>query len=251
MDTWGLSRHFFCFSGCLWRSSRPTEAISIFLTGREPPTPETLCCSLLHLPPSRHYYRDLSWGNTTILAFTEAWLKKDVKQWYAAHWWLRPPNKAWSRHRAHRETTWQRCMSLCKHTLVLNGHHQGGAVQHWHWASCHLSCPFYLPREFPQLFFVLVYIYPRENASIDHIKTTVNKLELISCDSPKFIMGDLKHCSAGKSLKGFHQHVTCTTHFGQTLDKCYGSLPDAYRSVALLPLGLADHNTILLAPAGQ
>jgi len=32
------------------------------------------------------------------------------------------------------------------------------------------------------------------------------------------------------------------------LDRCYGSVPDAYRAVALPPLGSTDHLTILLAP---
>lgn len=50
--------------------------------------------------------------------------------------------------------------------------------------------PFYLPREFPQLFFILVYIHPRANVTIaiEHIKNTLDSLELISPDSPKFIL---------------------------------------------------------------
>lgn len=113
-------------------------------------------------------------------------------------------------------------------------------------------CPFYLPREFPQLFFVLVYIHPKAKASAasDHIMSTLNRFELISLDSPKFVLGDFNHCSADQNfLKGFHQYVTCTTHMGKTLDKCYGSVPNAYKSVALPPLGSADHAAILLAPA--
>ncbi|XP_040915374.1 NACHT, LRR and PYD domains-containing protein 3-like [Toxotes jaculatrix] len=94
--------------------------------------------------------------------------------------------------------------------------------------------PFYLPREFPQLFFILVYIHPR--------------LELVSPDSPKFILGDFNHSTVDKSLKGFQQYITCTTRLKKTLDKCYGSIPNAYKSIALPPLGSADHHTILLAP---
>ena len=102
--------------------------------------------------------------------------------------------------------------------------------------------------EFPQLFFILFYIYTRHTLSLPYnIKKIVNKLELISPDSPKFILGD--HCSADKSLKRVHQYVISTTRLGKNLDKCYGSVPDAYRLVALPPLGLADHTTILLAPA--
>ena len=39
--------------------------------------------------------------------------------------------------------------------------------------------PFYLPREFPQLFFTLVYIHPRANASraIEHIIDNIHKLD--------------------------------------------------------------------------
>ncbi|KAK0146882.1 putative RNA-directed DNA polymerase from transposon BS [Merluccius polli] len=111
--------------------------------------------------------------------------------------------------------------------------------------------PFYLPREFPQLFFILVYIHPRANATTatDHIKNVLDRLEQRSPDAPKFIMGDFNHCSIDKSFKGFYQYVNCTTRLGKTLDKCYGSVPDAYRAVSLPPLGSADHSTILLAPA--
>lgn len=111
--------------------------------------------------------------------------------------------------------------------------------------------PFYLPREFPQLFFILVYIHPRTNASTatEHIRNMLDRLELISPDAPKFIMGDFNHCSIDKSLKGFYQYVNCTTRLGKTLDKCYGSVPDAYRAVSLPPLGSADHSSILLVPA--
>ncbi|KAG1960366.1 hypothetical protein F2P79_006258 [Pimephales promelas] len=52
-----------------------------------------------------------------------------------------------------------------------------------------------------------------------------------------------------KSIKGFFQYVNCATRSGRTLDKCYGSVPDAYRAVPLPPLGSADHSSILLAPA--
>lgn len=72
--------------------------------------------------------------------------------------------------------------------------------------------PYYLPREFPQLFIILVYINPRADA-------------------------------------GYQQYVTCSTRQGKTLDKSYGSVPDAFKALPLPPLGSADHHTILLAPA--
>ncbi len=90
--------------------------------------------------------------------------------------------------------------------------------------------PFYLPREFPQLFFILVYIHPKakSSAASEHIMSTLNRFELISPDSPKFVLGDFNHCSADNFLKGFYQYVTCSTRMGKTLDKCYGTVPNAY-----------------------
>ena len=111
--------------------------------------------------------------------------------------------------------------------------------------------PFHLPREFPQIFIILVYIHPKAKASVatEHVKNTLNRLESVSPDAPKFLMGDFNHCSLDKSLKGFDQYIDCPTRFGKTLDKCYGCIPNAYRAVPLPPLGSADHNSILLAPA--
>ncbi|KAJ8384387.1 hypothetical protein AAFF_G00205200 [Aldrovandia affinis] len=52
-----------------------------------------------------------------------------------------------------------------------------------------------------------------------------------------------------KSLKGYHQYVTCATRMHETLDRCYGPVPGAYRSLPQTPLGSADQNIILLASA--
>ena len=110
--------------------------------------------------------------------------------------------------------------------------------------------PFYLPREFPQLLFTLVYIHPRANASraIEHITDNIHKLDSISPDAPKFILGDFNHCFLNKTLKTYHQYVTCPIRFDKTIDSCFGTVPGAYTSLALPPLGSADHNSVLLAP---
>jgi len=83
--------------------------------------------------------------------------------------------------------------------------------------------PFYLYREFPQLFFHLVYIHPEGNASAatEHVKDKLDELKLISSDAPKVIVGDFNHGSVDKSRKGFYQYNNCTICLGKTLDKCY------------------------------
>ena len=57
--------------------------------------------------------------------------------------------------------------------------------------------PHYLPREFPQLLFTLVYIHPRANATAacQMIADVTHRLDAISPDAPKFILGDFNHCN--------------------------------------------------------
>lgn len=180
-----------------------------------------------------HEYRTAS-----ILAFTETWLSNNDSDNTLHIDGFTPPT------RLDRDS-------------VLAGKQHGGGV-YLHVSSCWCSTfmvreklcttDIDLPREFPQLFFILVYIHPKANAvtATEHIMASLNRLDRISPDSPKFILGDFNHCSPEKALKGFHQYVTCSTRQGKMLDKCNGSLPDAFRSVALPPLGSADHNAVLL-----
>ena len=65
---------------------------------------------------------------------------------------------------------------------------------------------------------------------------------------PKFILGNFNHCTLNKTLKTYHQYVTCPTRFNETIDSCFGTVPGAYTSLALPPLGSADHSSVLLAP---
>ena len=63
--------------------------------------------------------------------------------------------------------------------------------------------PFYLPREFQQLFYTVVYIHPRANASAaaQLIADTTHKLDEICPDAPKFILGDFNKCDLGRTLR--------------------------------------------------
>ena len=75
-----------------------------------------------------------------------------------------------------------------------------------------------------------------------HVTDNIHKLDSISPDAPKFILGDFNHCFLNKTLK------TCPTRFNKTTDLCFGTVPGAYTSLALPSLGSADHNSVLLAP---
>ena len=55
-----------------------------------------------------------------------------------------------------------------------------------------------------------------------------------------------------KILPNYHQHVDIPTHKdGNTLDHCYSTIKDAYKSVARPSFGNSDHKTILLIPTYQ
>lgn len=110
--------------------------------------------------------------------------------------------------------------------------------------------PFYLPREFPQIFVTVVYIHPKANEAKvkETVEHTVSKLQNVSPDAPNFVMGDFNHCSLKHTLRNFQQYVTCATRFNKTLDLCYGSVRGAYKSISNPPLGLSDHNAVLLIP---
>ena len=98
--------------------------------------------------------------------------------------------------------------------------------------------PFYLPRKFPQLFFTLVYIHPRANTSraIEHTTGNIYKLDSIFPDAPKFILGDFNHCTLNKTLKTYHQYVTCPTRFNKTINFVPAQCLARTRPLHYLPL---------------
>ena len=108
--------------------------------------------------------------------------------------------------------------------------------------------PFYLPREFTQLFVTLVYIHPKANMdnAVQAITRTVLQLQAMSPDAPSFIMGDFDNCKPGKYLGNIYQYVTCVTRLTKCLDLCYGSIKGAYKSLRRASLGMSDHNTVYL-----
>ncbi len=109
--------------------------------------------------------------------------------------------------------------------------------------------PFYLPREFQQLFISVVYIHPKSDVqkATDIISQVVQRYQLRSPDAPHFIMGDFNKCSL-EGVLNFQQYIDCPTRHQKTLDLCYGSIPDAYRSFSRPPIGCADHNAVSLQP---
>ena len=110
--------------------------------------------------------------------------------------------------------------------------------------------PSYLPREFGHIFVVLVYIPPSANynRAVSLVQSHVQKLESITPDAPKLILGDFNGCTLKSALPTYEQYVKCATRRDKTIDLCFGNIKHAYKSIAKPPIGASDHNSVFLLP---
>ena len=110
--------------------------------------------------------------------------------------------------------------------------------------------PFYLPREFSQIYLCIAYCPPKSNVQVacDIVADHIHSLQARSPDAAIVIMGDFNACTLDKSLPDFHQYVTCPTREQKTIDLCYANVPNAYLSRALPALGKSDHSMVQLMP---
>lgn len=106
--------------------------------------------------------------------------------------------------------------------------------------------PFYLPREFPNIFVTLVNIHPKSNvdtATLTILKTVHRLQSIASIDQISPIL--LWATSITVSLDSCFvtcQYVTCATSCRKCLDHCYGSKKGTYISLHRAPLDMSDHN---------
>ena len=110
--------------------------------------------------------------------------------------------------------------------------------------------PFYLPREIPNIFCIVVYVPPSANEedSVNAICEHLNDIENNCPDSLKLILGDFNHCSLNDALPNYHQVVNCNTRGDKTIDLCYSNIGNSYTSKCKPALGNSDHNMIHLIP---
>ena len=111
--------------------------------------------------------------------------------------------------------------------------------------------PYYLPREFTQVIFTLVYIHPKANATVAEgiIYDCLQDQASDHPDAVRLIKGDFNHCNLKSTYPHLEQYVTCPTRQRKTLDLCYGNVKKAYKSTPLPSLGESDHNNVLLTPS--
>ncbi len=114
-----------------------------------------------------------------------------------------------------------------------------------------VSCrPYYLPREFNNVFIFNVYIPPSANMSVasELLLNSINKFETSCPESVKIIVGDFNGCNFHDQIPAYEQYVKCTTRGDSTLDLMFCNIKDGYRVVKKTPLGNSDHNMLYCMP---
>ena len=108
---------------------------------------------------------------------------------------------------------------------------------------------FFLPREFGQLTFIVVYVPgPNNNEAAEVISDMYNDALSRSPDQSVFVLGDLNTCQLAPHLPSLQQYINTPTRASNILDQCFGNIPDAFKAVSRPPLGKSDHNVIHLLP---
>ena len=129
---------------------------------------------------------------------------KCARQW-TVYWWFWDSHAIRQKFICYREKPWRWSVLVCEQKLVQYCYHTRHALHAQHWDAVLLR-PFYSPWEFPQLFFTVVYIHPRANVSktADILSQSIHRLDSLSPDAPRFILGDFKPFKMGKTCKNFH-----------------------------------------------
>ena len=110
--------------------------------------------------------------------------------------------------------------------------------------------PFYLPREFNQIFVICAYIPPSGDANMasDELYSVIQNIENVSPDSVKIITGDFNHCNFESCIPHYTQYINCSTRHDRILDLFFCNVKQGYLAKKRSPLGISDHNMIEMLP---
>ena len=118
--------------------------------------------------------------------------------------------------------------------------------------SLTIECrPSYLPREISSVILTAVYIHPRANTdtAIRELSAIIARHKNASPDCLTITAGGFNEANLKRELPKLRQLVTCRTRGNKTLDHCYCSHKNAYKSVERPALGNSDHSMVLLKPS--
>ena len=112
--------------------------------------------------------------------------------------------------------------------------------------------PYYLPREFTNIYVTAIYIPPDANrtAATEAVTELVSKLSNEKPDALHILFGDANRCveNLKQNLHGFEQIADCTTRMDTLLDPFFCNISQSYKCHKLPPLLNSDHNMIKMTP---
>ena len=114
-----------------------------------------------------------------------------------------------------------------------------------------ISCrPFYLPREFSNVYVIIAYVPPsgNYNQAADTLTSCVQNMDNQCPNGVNILLGDFNGCNIDGLLPNYYQFVDCTTRADKTLDLVYCNIKNAYKIVKRQPIGNSDHNMLYCMP---
>ena len=114
-----------------------------------------------------------------------------------------------------------------------------------------LSCrPFYMPREFNNIYVTVVYVPPSANANeaAEIISNCASYMDDNCPDGVNLLMGDFNRLDVNDHIPNYHQYVHCNTRGDHTLDLFFCNIPNAYKVLSRSPLGISDHCMLYCIP---
>ena len=112
--------------------------------------------------------------------------------------------------------------------------------------------PFYLPREFSNIFITIIYSPPDANKEVvmNTVHEHVNKMTDSKPDALHLLFGDMNNCGTviGNVLNGFQQCVDCCTRNTATLDLFFCNVKNCYKCYQMPPLKSSDHVMLRMLP---
>ncbi|XP_059805435.1 uncharacterized protein LOC132380556 isoform X1 [Hypanus sabinus] len=111
--------------------------------------------------------------------------------------------------------------------------------------------PFYLPREFTVTILTAAYIPPQTDTkpALDSLCAVINSFERRYPEALFIIAGHFNHADFRSVSPHYYQHVSFATSGPNTLDHCYTTIREAYRSIPRQHLSNPAHRAVFLIPA--
>ena len=109
--------------------------------------------------------------------------------------------------------------------------------------------PFYLPREFTNIFITVLYIPPDANKeeARHHMREVTTDLQNDKPNALHLIFGDLNKCDI-TSVLHFYQYIDCPTRGDAMLENFLCNIKNSYKCVSMAPLQQSDHIMLHLIP---